>query len=129
MTYFVYLCDGGHIVSEYRTPEEAQCLIDANGSGVMAQVAAPSDTATVKYLKYLDGNFIFETQADIDAENMIDFRIERNKRLAETDWSQANDSPLSASLKNNYQTYRQNLRDMPQTDGFDPLNPEWPTLP
>ena len=129
MTYFVYLCDGGHIVSEYRTIEEAQCLVDANRSGVMAQVAAPSDIATVKYLKYLDGNFIARTQADIDAENMIDFRIERNKRLADTDWSQANDSPLSASLKNNYQTYRQNLRDMPQTDGFDPLNPEWPTLP
>ena len=57
------------------------------------------------------------------------FRQERNERLAASDWTHATDSPLSDSQKQSFSTYRQNLRDMPQSDGFDPLNPEWPTLP
>ena len=57
------------------------------------------------------------------------FRQERNERLAATDWTQAADSPLSSADIENYKTLRQNLRDMPQADGFDALNPSWPTLP
>ena len=129
MSYFVYLNDGGYIVSKFETEADADNLIDANDTDVMSKIAAPSDSDTVNYLKYIDGNFVAETQADIDAENLVEFRIERNKRLADTDWTQANDSPLSDADKQNYRTLRQNLRDMPQQDGFDPLNPSWPTLP
>ena len=129
MSYFVYLNDGGYIVSKFETEADADNLIAANDTDVMSKIAAPSDSVTVNYLKYIDGNFVAETQADIDAENLVEFRIERNKRLADTDWTQANDSPLSDADKQNYRTLRQNLRDMPQQDGFDPLNPSWPTLP
>lgn len=129
MSYFVYLNDGGYIVSKFETEADADNLIAANDTDVMSKIAAPSDSDTVNYLKYIDGNFVAETQDDIDAENLVEFRIERNKRLADTDWTQANDSPLSDADKQNYRTLRQNLRDMPQQDGFDPLNPSWPTLP
>lgn len=129
MSYFVYLNDGGYIVSKFETEADADNLIAANDTDVMSKIAAPSDSDTVNYLNYIDGNFFAETQADIDAENLVEFRIERNKRLADTDWTQANDSPLSDADKQNYRTLRQNLRDMPQQDGFDPLNPSWPTLP
>ena len=129
MSYFVYLNDGGYIVSKFETEADADNLIAANDTDVMSKIAAPSDSDTVNYLNYIDGNFVAETQADIDAENLVEFRIERNKRLADTDWTQANDSPLSDADKQNYRTLRQNLRDMPQQDGFDPLNPSWPTLP
>ena len=129
MSYFVYLNDGGYIVSKFETEADADNLIAANDTDVMSKIAAPSDSVTVNYLKYIDGNFVAETQDDIDAENLVEFRIERNKRLADTDWTQANDSPLSDADKQNYRTLRQNLRDMPQQDGFDPLNPSWPTLP
>ena len=129
MSYFVYLNDGGWIVSQFETEADADDLIAANDTGVMLKIAAPSDSATVNYLNYLDGNFVAETQADIDAENLVEFRTERNSLLADTDWTQANDSPLSDADKQNYRTYRQILRDMPQQDGFDPLNPVWPTLP
>ncbi len=128
MSYFVYLNDGGWLVSKFATEAEADNLIDANENGVMGKIAAPSDSDTVNYLNYIDGNFIAETQADIDAENLITFRIERNQKLSATDWTQANDSPLSASLKTQWQTYRQQLRDMPQGD-LDPLNPNWPSPP
>ena len=129
MSYFVYLNDGGWIVSKFEAEADADNLIAANETGVMSKITAPSDSYTVNYLKYVDGNFVAETQADIDAENLIDFRIERNKRLADTDWTQVNDSPLSESKKTEWQTYRQLLRDMPSQEGFDPLNPTYPTEP
>ena len=40
-------------------------------------------------------------------------RLERNKRLTESDWTQANDSPLSSDKKTEWATYRQALRDLP----------------
>lgn len=129
MSYFVYFTETGLICSEFELEAEADNLITANDVGVMSKIAAPSDSNTVNYVRYLNSNFIAETQADIDAENMINFRVERNKRLADTDWTQTSDSPLSETEKQNYRTLRQNLRDMPQQDGFDPLNPVWPTLP
>ena len=127
--FFVYYVTDGFICSKFETEAEADELIAANDDGVMSKIAAPSDHDTVNYLKYVDGNFVAETQEDIDAETLIDFRIERNAKLAQSDWTQMNDSPLSGSIKTQWQTYRQQLRDMPQADGFDPDNPTWPTSP
>lgn len=94
---------------------------------------------------YLEGKFDGTSQKIVDGEvvNIDTSILEENKLqeawgslretrdslLADTDWTQANDSPLSETDKQNYRTYRQNLRDMPQADGVDPFNPEWPTLP
>lgn len=44
-------------------------------------------------------------------------RRRRNKLLAESDWTQANDSPLTDNEKQSWATYRQALRDV--TNGFD----------
>ena len=129
MSYFVYLNDGGYIVSEFQTEDEADNLVAANDDGAMSKIAAPSDSDTVNYLNYIDGNFVAETADDILAENLIDFRINRNKMLSDSDWTQMIDSPLSDSKKTEWQTYRQALRDMPSQEGFDPLNPTYPTQP
>ena len=45
-----------------------------------------------------------------------EIRIHRNNLLQESDWTQYNDSPLSDSVKANWVTYRQELRDF--MDGF-----------
>ena len=54
-------------------------------------------------------------------------RIERNRRLAETDFYALSDVTMSDDMK----TYRQNLRDLP--DGKDTVekceNATWPTKP
>ena len=50
-----------------------------------------------------------------DEYKMQDLRYERNKRLTESDWTQASDSPLSDSKKAEWKTYRQSLRDMTKT--------------
>ena len=75
--------------------------------------------------------FNADTEQWVADDNLAlnNFRQERNERLAASDWTQAADSPLSSADIENYKTLRQNLRDMPAQDGFDPLNPVWPTLP
>ena len=70
---------------------------------------------------------------------MQELRYERNFRLAECDWTQNNDSPLSDSKKAEWKTYRQSLRDMTKTidvntiklDGphIDNSSITWPTKP
>ena len=42
---------------------------------------------------------------------LAEVRVERNKKLVESDWSQGADVPNS--IKSPYQTYRQALRDFP----------------
>lgn len=52
----------------------------------------------------------------------------RNGLLAASDWTQSPDSPLSGSKKQEWATYRQALRDLPENT-TDPRNPTWPTKP
>ena len=70
-----------------------------------------------------------QDQADADAlaSNWERLRIERNTLLTETDWTQYNDSPLTDEVKTTWVTYRQELRDFPES--ADPADPTWPTPP
>ena len=43
------------------------------------------------------------------------FRAVRNKKLTDSDWTQAPDSPLSEEKKKEWATYRQALRDLTKT--------------
>jgi len=52
----------------------------------------------------------------------------RNDRLTVCDWTQANDTQLSAESVDDWQVYRQALRDLPATTS-DPTNPDWPSAP
>ena len=78
------------------------------------------------------------SQSAIDAEvtNVIAgmpmklLRVERNRKLEITDWSQGGDVPVG--IKTAYQSYRQSLRDLPsnQTPADNELsNITWPTKP
>ena len=52
----------------------------------------------------------------------------RNNLLRDSDWTQFTDSPLTNTKKEEWKTYRQNLRDLPATES-NPQNPTWPTKP
>lgn len=66
------------------------------------------------------------TAEDIVATNLHLLRKERDRLLAETDWSQGADVPTD--LKSKYTTYRQKLRDITKTyDTY--LDVVWPTKP
>lgn len=59
-------------------------------------------------------------------DDMRVIRSERDRRIAESDWTQLPDVPEAIKLK--WQTYRQALRDVPQ-NYTDPVNTSWPTEP
>ena len=59
---------------------------------------------------------------------IVDVRGNRGRLLAESDWTQFTDSPLSDTKKDEWKTYRQNLRDLPATEA-DPENATFPTKP
>lgn len=55
-------------------------------------------------------------------------RVDRNGRLAESDWTALADSPLSEVEEAAWFAYRQSLRDVPQ-DHDDPTDITWPEPP
>jgi hypothetical protein len=60
-----------------------------------------------------------------DAEQAKAVRADRNRRLADSDWTQLADAPVD---KTAWATYRQALRDVPAQAGF-PWNVQWPDTP
>lgn len=58
---------------------------------------------------------------------LIGLRNLRRDKLIECDWTQMSDTPLSPEKKAEWATYRQALRDFPDT--CDPENPRWPPTP
>ena len=64
--------------------------------------------------------------AGADTRKAVEVRIERNAKLAATDWTQVIDVPQS--VKDSYAPYRQQLRDVPTQSGF-PNQVVWPTQP
>lgn len=68
------------------------------------------------------------TDAEQDALDMQSLRSQRDVLLAQSDWTQMPDSPLTDTKKQEWATYRQQLRDLPENI-TDPSNPTWPTKP
>lgn len=100
---------------------------EINGQWFTKFVAGPIFTDTTDE----DGNVTTAAdnesayRARIDAEVAERVRTERNKKLADTDWTQLADSSADATV---WATYRTALRDLPSTDGW-PHNITWPTEP
>jgi len=70
-----------------------------------------------------------ETLADRQRAAMESIRSQRNQKLAQSDWVEAPDAPLSAATRASWRAYRQLLRDWPDRV-TDPLNPPpWPDDP
>ena len=64
-------------------------------------------------------------------EAMMELRLERGARLSECDWTQLPDAPLAAYEVALWQTYRRQLRDVPElveSLGWDGAV-NWPTPP
>lgn len=63
-----------------------------------------------------------------EAELAAAIRVDRNARLADTDWTQILDAPIDAETQQAYRAYRQALRDIPAQAGF-PQDVTWPAKP
>ena len=86
-----------------------------------------------------DGYDTYPTQAEYDAaviawNDAADdrawevIRTERNTRLTACDWTILPDTPLTSEQQTAWQTYRQALRDLPQTYAT-PAAVVWPETP
>ena len=114
----------------------------ANDFGADVVFEGPQPTATKYQVVYRDGveeidgqRFTKYAVADMEQE-AIDalteqqwdrIRRDRNKRLADCDWTQLSDAPLSNTKTAEWGLYRQSLRDI--TTQSDPFNIFWPEQP
>lgn len=72
--------------------------------------------------------YVYEL-ADLTVEELWSpVRAERDVRLAACDWTQLADCPLAVEAKAAWATYRQALRDLPESES-DPESIVWPTTP
>lgn len=68
-----------------------------------------------------------EQIAVLTQQEWVSVRGQRNTQLAECDWTQLPDAPLTNVQAANWATYRQALRDI--TDQADPFSITWPEKP
>ena len=71
------------------------------------------------------------TASEVVARTEQEWAAVRNMRgwkLASTDWTQIADAPLTDEQRVAWSAYRQDLRDLPQTQ-TDPFNIVWPQVP
>ena len=68
------------------------------------------------------------TDSQIAANNLEVLRVERNMKLAETDWTRMDDNGMSDSAKASWATYRQALRDITK-DYTSLADVVWPEKP
>ncbi len=67
------------------------------------------------------------TQTQLDEIKSASNRSKRNSLLTQSDWTQANDSPLAAEKKVEWATYRTALRDLPSSSDWPDVT--FPTEP
>ena len=84
--------------------------------------------------QYVQSHFVGDDSAK-DARILSDewtrIRTERDKLLTESDWTQANDTPLTDANVAKWKTYRTSLRDLPsdQSSKTKYSDITWPTKP
>ena len=125
-------------------------VYDSDGIIVRTGVCSQHDL----HLQAIDGQFVIEGEADDASKMIVDGKIvdkpetiyteaelnnqvlksisaTRRNKLAESDWTQFADSPLTDNKKAEWATYRQALRDLPQQypDAISNDDIIWPTKP
>lgn len=100
---------------------------DVNDHCVRLPVPDGVDYLCTKATKSEDGTISLVLDPDlVAAKQWIQVRFERNKLLAESDWTQLLDAPVVN--KTAWTDYRTELRQLPETQ-TDPMNIVWPALP
>ena len=102
--FTVYNLETGEIDHSTSTVAEMHEVGLLLGQGIIEGDYQPNE------YKIIDGEAIQRT------DNILEIlRNKRNELLKESDWTQMNDCPLSDSKKQEWLTYRQELRDLPSS--------------
>lgn len=109
-----------------------------NSYGVYTVAPAPTPSHDPKTQKVLlgisniDGTWtqVWTVASLSDDTCALNLRAKRDKLLADCDWTQMNDSPLSNEDKTAWATYRQELRDITSLEAWPHLtDDDWPVAP
>ena len=90
---------------------------------------------TAKIIREQNGTYTFTLDNEaVKGRNrhlLADMLTERNKQLSASDWTQIPDSPITDEQKQSWRTYRQALRDFPNTytGGPNDWQASFPTKP
>lgn len=118
--YYGKYDEQGHYVSMHESMQEGDCI---------ELTYDQWQEVLTENCMVVDGvhTLIPVTQDGITQGKYNSLRYERDKLLQQSDWTQMPDSPLTEEKKQEWQTYRQALRNLPQT--VDINNIEFPTKP
>ena len=119
-------------VGDYQVSVRDGVVQDANGNWVENYVARDmfSDTTDEDGVTTTKAEHEAAYQAGLDAKTAEGHRTTRNKLLADSDWTQMNDSPLTNEAKTAWATYRQELRDMSDLASWPNIaDDDWPVAP
>ena len=108
-----YISDGVYNIKVYTSKRNAEEILDPDGKSFSPK-------------QYVSSHFVGDdTEKDkrVLADKWVDIRLERNRKLAETDYLALSDSTLSNDMK----SFRQHLRDVPTQS--DPDKIDWGTKP
>jgi len=121
--------------------ETGYTIVECTDEDVTARLAQLDDyqaygVYNIKYYvsKKDDSHFVPDDSAKnarLLADEWERIRTERNRLLADCDWTQASDSPLSSSKKTEWGAYRTSLRNLPadQSSETTYADIEWPAKP
>jgi hypothetical protein len=111
-------------------------LIISNRIGEAIHLNIPENTNTYSEIVSANPSLDLPTWSEIEQEFESKKQLEilapvrgvRNKLLAECDWTQVSDAPLTEQQKQSWSTYRQELREL--TENFvDEKSLVWPVKP
>jgi len=119
-------------VGDYQVSVRDGVEQNANGDWVERYVARDmfADTTDEDGVTTTKAEHEAAYQAGLDAKTAEGHRTTRNKLLADSDWTQMNDSPLTNEAKTAWATYRQELRDMSDLASWPNIaDDDWPVAP
>lgn len=128
--YTLYHTDTGRIESVLRlTNVSKQKMLDNNPGIAFLDGSVPDVNKYQVNVSVTPHTVEVKPAVTIDIPQYV--RIERTKLLKLCDWTQTVDSPLSSSKKAEWATYRQALRDLPDSaDNWVTIdNIVWPNQP
>ena len=102
--FTIYKTDTGEIISNVSTNADVTDILLEDGQSIIEGIYEIDEH------KIIDGSPV-EQSVDF----WITIRLQRNELLKQSDWTQMNDCPLSDSKKQEWLTYRQELRDLPSS--------------
>ena len=112
-------------IKYYVTKRDAEEITGLNGNSVLDENGEKT---------YVQSHFVGDNSAkdaQLLANEWTQIRAERDRLLANSDWTQGGDTPLASDKKTAWATYRTKLRDVPkdQKDKTTYASITWPSEP